>query len=212
MRPFAILAGHCGAHGDPAEGVQRCFCGGKRSPETRACRGVSCLERARLFSSKSPQNRHPELRLSRFYARAEGPRRSRRARPERSRRTCHQACATSNVRRFRARIKYYRSSEHAACPADLPLILARKVLTSVLERAWRQVLRLRATRFAQDDRFWGALERHGLARNQFLTRLRGLKAHQGTYQKQDLPSGSLALKGRGFSRATGADDGCGFSR
>ncbi len=37
--------------------------------------GVSCFERARLFSSKSPQNRHPERRLSRLYARAgvEGP-------------------------------------------------------------------------------------------------------------------------------------------
>ncbi len=36
---------------------------------------VSCLERDRLFSSKSPQNCHPERRLSRFYARAgvEGP-------------------------------------------------------------------------------------------------------------------------------------------
>ncbi len=33
-------------------------------------KGVSCLERTRLFSSKSPQNPHPERRLSRLYARA----------------------------------------------------------------------------------------------------------------------------------------------
>ncbi len=69
--------------------------------------------------------------------------------------TCHQACATSNARRFLARIKYYRSPERAAGPADTPLILAKKVLIWGLEHAWRQVLRLRATRFAQDDRFRG---------------------------------------------------------
>ncbi len=49
-------------------------------------RGCPPPNHHQIVSSKSPQNCHPERRLSRFYARAEAPRRSRRARPERSRR------------------------------------------------------------------------------------------------------------------------------
>ncbi len=125
---------------------------------------VSYLERTRLFSSKSPQNCHPPnhhkivilsegsrgfMREPESRGEAEGPVLSA------AEGTCHRACSTSNVRRFLARIKHHRSPERAAGPADTPLILARKVLTSVLEHAWRQVLRLRAARFAQDDRFRG---------------------------------------------------------